>query len=488
MAVCSPKETVSAHSPCPIPVSDSMFPKSDNPMTATRPIPGPDEPFLIGSTVEFAKQPLDFCLNASKAFGDICQFHVAMNRWVLLNNPAFIQEVLVNKAALFHKPKLNKRIFRLFLGNGLVSSDGEFWKKQHKMIRPAFHRERIESYAAFMRQYTHEMISEWQENETRDIEEEMTSLTLAIVAKSLFDADVKGDAKNVGQAMLVINDVLVQHINKPIPVPKWWPSKANKRKINAIGSIQSIVERIINERKASGKDHGDLLSMLVMAQSDDGKGMDAIQLRDEVMTLFFAGHETTSVALTWIWYLLAKHVNIREQVCEELSTHLGGRDPSLDDLPKLTYLDMVIKEGMRILPSVWSFMREPVEDVPMGDYVIPKGSMVFISPYVTQHDERFFPKPEVFDPERFSADNEKKIQKGSYVPFAAGPRICIGKNFALMEIRLILSIMLQHLVPTVPEDFSPELLPQMALRPKEGLPGIVRFRNSTPTKGETLEQ
>lgn len=446
-------------------------------------IPGPKELPLIGSTVRFAKQPLDFCLAASQTYGDICQFSVGPNRWVLINKAEFIQDILVNKASLFHKPKLNKRIFRLFLGNGLVSSDGEFWRKQHKMIRPAFHRERIESYASFMRTFTHEMLNEWKENDQIDICEEMTALTLAIVAKSLFNADVKGDAKDVGQAMLVISDVLVQHINKPIPVPKWWPSNANKKKIRAIESIQNIVNAIIDDRKQRGVDDGDLLSMLVSARDETGSGMDPIQLRDEIMTLFFAGHETTSISLTWLWYLLAKNPEITKQVVLELDDVLAGRDPTIEDLSKLTYLDMVIKEGMRIIPSVWSFAREPIEDVPLGDYVLPKGAMVFISPYITHNDERYFPKAHTFDPERFSPQNEKSIPKGAYVPFSAGPRICLGKNFALMEIRLILSMMLQKVTPTLPDGFEAEFLPQLALRPKDGLPIIVQFRNQQPRQG-----
>lgn len=430
----------------------------------------------MGSSIEFARQPLDFCLKAAQEFGDICTFRMGTYRWYLLNRPDYIWEVLVNRAACFHKPKLNKRIFRLFLGNGLVSSDGEYWKRQHRMVMPGFHRERIDAYAEIMVRYTHEMLDGWTEGETRDIADDTTGLTLAIVAKTLFDADVKGEARMVGECMEVISDVLVQHINKPLPTPRWWPSKSNRRKLKAIEDMTAVVLRIIEERRASGEDRGDLLSMLVRARDEDGGGMTDLQLKEETMTLFFAGHETTSLALAWMWYLLARQPEITQRLQGDIDDQTAGRRLTLEDLAALPYLEQVIKESLRFLPSVWCYMREPIEDFELDGYVLEKGSAVFISPYVTQHDARFFPEPDVFRPERFTEENEKLIPKGAYVPFAAGPRVCLGKNFAMMELKLLLASMLQRANPVVPEDFEAEFLPQLALRPKHGLPIQVQLR------------
>jgi cytochrome P450 len=216
--------------------------------------------------------------------------------------------------------------------------------------------------------------------------------------------------------------------------------------------------------------------MLILAVDESGQRMNDKELRDEAMTLFFAGHETTAMALSWMWYLLAIHPEVEARLAAELESVVGARSPGLEDLPKLSYLDMVVKESMRILPSVWAYMREPLEDVRLGEHTIPKGRIAFISPYVTHHDPRFFPDPEAFRPERFSKEGERAIPKGAYVPFAAGPRVCLGKSFALMEARLILATMVQRVKVELVPGYRMELLPKISLRPKGGVPVFVRMR------------
>ena len=444
---------------------------------ALPPAPGPRGHWFLGSTVAFREDPITFCLEAQQEHGDIVHFRVGFMDWFLLCHPDHIYDVLQGRADKFWKAKLNKRIFDKFLGNGILSADGEFWKKNQKMVRPGFHKERIEAYARLMVSLTEEMIDGFEEGQSIDMFHNMTELTLAIVAKCLFDADVRGDAADVGEYMVTINDVLIEHIHAPIPVPRWWPTASNRRKIRAIDDMRGVIRRIISERRESEEDRGDLLSMLVFAQDEDGEGMSPKQLEDEAMTLFFAGHETTALTLTWLWYLVAKNPEVCAKLQDEVDRVLQGREPSVDDLREMVYLDKVVKEGMRILPSVWTFMRQPVEDVEVGGHLLNKGANIFISPFVTHRDPRWFPDPEVFKPERWTKDFIKALPKGAYIPFSMGPRVCLGKQFALMEARLILARLVQRLDPDVPADYEPELMPQLALRPKDGMPGVVRFRS-----------
>jgi cytochrome P450 len=453
--------------------------KTNDHQRSPRPIPGPKGHPLWGNTVQFTKDQLGFCTNMQRYYGDIARFTVIGHEWVQLSKPEYVYDVLVRRPELFLKPKINKDIFRLFLGNGVVSSDGDFWKRQHKMMLPGFHRKRIEAYGKIMVDYTERMISEWQEGQKVDFCHEMTDLTLGIVAKTLFDTDVSGEeAGTVRRGMKVINDVLTDHITFPLPVPAWWPSKANKRKMSAISTIDGIVQRIISDRRQSGIDHGDLLSMLVFAKSETGEQMNDKELRDEAMTLFFAGHETTSHALTWTWYLLGKHPEVAQKLYDEVSSVLGDRPVTVDDLPNLPYLDMVFKETMRILPSVWTFMREPAEDVEIGGYVIKKGSYIFISPYVMHNNPILFDKPDVFRPERFTREFEKNLPKGAYLPFSMGPRVCLGKSFAMMEARMIIATLIQRLHAQHDAGYKPVMNIKLALSPKNGLPITVRHRKA----------
>ena len=448
--------------------------------------PGPRGKPIIGSTLDFQKEPLLFCLRMAEQYGEMSKFRVGLDTWHLVNNAEFIHEITVKQANIFHKPRLAKRLWKDFLGNGVLSLDGDEWKQEQKLIKPGFHKKRIDAYGEIMIEHTLEMLEEWTEGTRTNMCDDMTALTLRIVAKTLFDADVTKDAAIVGQAMHTLQACMVEHINNPIPVPKWWPSKTNQRKLKAIADVENIVRKIINQRRTSGSDHGDLLSMMVLAQDESGRKMGDIQLRDEAMTLIFAGHETTAGALSWMSYIMAKEPEVVAKIREELDRVVGDRPPSVADLPELPYLEMVVKESMRFLPSVWGFMREPIEDVRLGDYLIPKGDQVFISPYVIQHNPKYFPEPHKFIPERFTRENEKAIPKGAYVPFAAGARVCLGKAFAMMESKLILGTMVQQVDFTIDDDYEIDFLAQLSQQPRGGLPIHVRFRDKqTPTQNDT---
>lgn len=452
---------------------------------ARRP-PGSRGHLLWGDTVRFGKDQLGFLEQLKRTFGDVARFRFLFADWVVVSDPELIYEITVSRAASFNKAKINSKIFEFFLGNGVLSSDGEYWKRQHKLMLPGFHRKRIDAYGEVMARYTRELCASWQPGQTRDFRDDMTELTLRIVAKTLFDADVQTDASAFGSAMKVINDVLVEHVHFPVRLPRWVPFERNRRKFRAIDDIERVVLGVVDERRKSGADRGDLLSMLIQARDESGAGMSDKELRDESMTLFFAGHETTAHALTWMWYLLCKHPEVEARVVAELDEVLAGRDPTVADLDRLPYLEQVVKESMRLLPSVWSFVREPTSDVQLGEYRVPAGTCLFISSYLVHRDARWYPDPLRFDPERFTRENERKIPRGAYLPFSMGPRVCLGKQFAMMEARLVLATLLQRLRPALAPGHEPELQAALSLQPRHGLSITVTPR--APARHQPLQE
>ncbi len=447
---------------------------------APRRAPGPSGSLLLGSTLSFKDSPLEFVQYIQRAYGDVARFRMAIGDWYLISHPDLIWEVLSKQQDVFLKPRVARRLWKPFLGNGLLTAEGAEWQRMHSMMRPAMHGGRLQAYAADMTAYTEQMVDSWTTGEERDAHVDMTGLTLRIVARCLFDTDVAGDAGLVGDAMELLQRTMVEHIHMPLPVPRWWPSQSNRRKIGAVEDIRGIVRRLIDERRASGEDHGDLLSMLIQARSEDGVGMNDQEVFDQAVTLFFAGHETSANALTWALYLLARHPEVTQRLQKELDDVLQGRRASASDLRELPYLDQVLKESMRILPPVWVYMKEPTRDVEIGGYLIPKGAQVMISPYVVQHDARWWPSPETFDPDRFHKDKIAAIPRGAYVPFSGGKRVCFGKSFAMMELRLVIATMLQMLTPAVPVDHWPRKRAELSMHPEGGMPFIVVPRASGP--------
>jgi cytochrome P450 len=446
-------------------------------MAETKKAPGPRGGWLLGSTLDFKDSPLEFCAYVQKAYGDVARFQVGPSYWYLVSHPEDIHSIMTEQASIFQKPKIAKRLWSKFLGDGILTTEAEVWRRQNRMMRPAFHKNRIEEYGRLMVEYTHRMIDGWTDGSVVDMDDAMVGVTLEIVAKTLFDADVQDGAETVGHAMHVLHQEMIEHIHMPLPVPKWWPSKRNKRKLQAIKDIEDIVHGVISERRDSGKDHGDLLSMLMAAEDEEGQGLSDTELRDQSMTIFFAGHETTAHAMTWTWYLLAKHPEITTRLVTDIHEVTGGDRLSVAHLSQLPYLEMVIKESMRILPSVWVFIKEPTQDAELRGYKIPKGAQVVISPYVIQHDERWYKNPETFDPERFSKERVGEIPNGAYVPFSGGARICLGKSFAMMEAQLIIGSMVQRLVPRLAGTGHVKRHAQLSMHPLGGLPATIMLRS-----------
>jgi cytochrome P450 len=422
---------------------------------------------------------LGFLMQLKRDYGDFARFRVGPYYAYLVAHPDDIHEILVTQAAKFYKSKVTKTTFNRFLGDGLLTSDGEFWKRQRRLEQPAFHVKRVTAYADTMVELTERQLERWGDGQQLDIDHEMMSLTLNIIARTMFDADVSGAANAVDEAMGAIQEIISQQ-NRSIvpPLPIWIPTPRNRREHDAVETLDSILNPIIAERRISRADKGDLLSMILLAQDEDGSSMTDKQVRDECMTLFLAGHETTANVLNWTWYLLAQNPEAEAKLHAELDAVLGGRNPTLADFPQLKYTEMVIKEAMRLYPPAWSTVREPIEDVTIRGYTIPKGTTVIVPFYLLHHDERWFPEPERFIPERFSPENEKQIPRYAYIPFGGGPRVCIGNQFAQMEARLLLATIAQRYQLALAPGQQVEKEPLITLRPKNGLRMTVKQREA----------
>jgi len=421
---------------------------------------------------------LPFFQNLAQQYGDIAYFKLGVQDAYFLNHPDLIKEVLVTNTQHFMKGLALQRAKRL-LGQGLLTSEGEFHRRQKRLAQPAFHRARIAAYGESMVDYAARMRERWQDGATLDISEEMMRLTLAIVGRTLFDADVESDAVEVGQAMSVVME-LFNTITIPffellqrLPLPQL------RRFEKARDKLDKIVFRMIEERRSSGEDRGDLLSMLLLAQDEEGDGgqMTDAQLRDELMTIFLAGHETTANALTWTWYLLSQNPDAEAKLHAEIDEVLGGRLPTVADVPSLVYTEHVLAESMRLYPPAWALGRMALTDVEIGGYTVPQRSLVLMSQFVMHHDARYFPEPNRFDPERWTAEARDHRPQFSYFPFGGGPRRCIGEGFAWMEGILLLATIAQQWQMRLVPDQVIALRPVITLRPKFGMRMVVQRRS-----------
>jgi cytochrome P450 len=432
--------------------------------------PGPRQIFPLSGLLSYRKGPLPFFQNLAAQFGDLSYFRLGPQEAFFLNHPDYIKDVLVTNHSSFHKGLALQRAKRL-LGEGLLTSEDEVHRRQRRLAQPAFHRSRIASYAGVMTAYGLQTSARWRAGDTLDMSVEMMQLTLGIVGKTLFDADVVSDALEVGEAMTVVMD-LFNTITIPffellqkLPLPQL------RRFDTAKARLDAIIYRLIEQRRLAGEDRGDLLSMLLLAQDTEveGGGMTDEQLRDELMTIFLAGHETTANALTWTWYLLSQNPEAEARLHEEIDRVLAGRVPGFDDVAKLKYTEMVLAESMRLYPPAWAIGRLAIEDFEIGGYVVPRKSLVLMSQYVMHRDPRYFAESLKFDPDRWTPEARESRPQFSYFPFGGGPRRCIGEGFAWMEgILLIATIARQWQMRLVP-NHPVVLKPVITLRPKHGM-------------------
>lgn len=403
------------------------------------------------------------CLMDAAEYGPVSNLPLLFEPYVLVRDPELIQQSLTQGQTVMRKDRFTRELDRV-LGKGLVTSEGELWRTQRKLVAHAFTPRRIRTYGDAMVAAAHRSLADWSDGQEIQIHRAMAELTLDVVGRTLFDANVRDTAREVGEALHVISDYYADVLESPIKPPAWWPSPRMIRFRRAIRNVDQIVNGIIEERRRSGEDRGDLLSALLQAQDEKGGGMSDRQLRDECITLFLAGHETTSIALSHTLYLLSQHPEIETRVYQESVAVLGDRRATADDFARLELTERVIKESMRLYPPVYAIGRQLLEDYELGGYHLPKGVTLLFAQWVTHRRPELFPDPLRFDPDRWLPEGAKTIHKYAYFPFGGGPRICIGNHFAMMEAVLLLATLIRAYHFHLLEGQTLELKPSVTLR------------------------
>ena len=431
----------------------------------------------IGSALEFRRNPAKFLNALREAHGDVVGFRLGHHQVYLLSHPDAVQHVL--GSAVRNYPKAGYDRLEPLIGRGLLASEGELWRRQRRLMQPSFHRERVASMVETMSESAGAVLERWRglargraagREPVVDVEEEMTRLTLSIVSRTLLGRDVSQEAETVGRSLRFVLWYGTRQMGRLVHLPAWTPTPKRVRYRRALGALDRVVYSIIDERRAAGEEHGDLLSMLLAARDEDtGEPMDEKQLRDEVMTILTAGHETTAKALTWGLYLMDRHPGAASRVRAEIAEVLGGRVPGYEDLRRLPYTRMFLEESMRLFTPVWGLARHVLEDDVVGGYDIPGGSRVIVSPYATHRHPEFWPDPENFDPSRFGDERSAGRPAYAYFPFGGGSRRCIGKDFAMAEALVILSMVAQEFGPTLCADQEVDTEAIFTLRPRHGL-------------------
>ena len=440
--------------------------------------PGPRASLLSALVYRPGRNPLDFFSSVARTYGDLAHVRLGGEHVFVVSDPRVIKDVLMTHNQNFTKSRGLERTKRV-LGQGLLTSEGAVHLRQRRLMQPAFHRERVVKYATTMVEYADRQRGMWTDGATVDIAQEMNRLTLSVVGKTLFDADVASQAHEVGEALTGVMESFwtlmlpFSNVIERLPLPRMRRSRHARERLDA------IIYGLIRERRASGGDRGDLLSMLLLAQDDEdkGRGMSDLQVRDEAMTIFLAGHETTANALMWTWYLLSQAPEVERRLHDEIARVLGDRLPTVADIPSLPYVERVVTESMRLFPPAWIIGRRAIEPYEMNGYVAPARSILIMSQWVVHRDARYYPEPGRFDPDRWTPEFRASIPQFAYFPCGGGPRRCIGESFAWMELTLIVATLAQRwrfeLVPNHP--VVPQ--PLITLRAKHGMKMIARRRS-----------
>ena len=438
--------------------------------------PGPKGTWIGGNLRQFGERRLDFFMEIVQNYGEVVSLRFGPRRIFLVSNPDLIEQVLVTDAKYYIK-HFGARAYKPVLGNGLVTSEGDTWLRQRRLSQPAFLKQRVQSYAPLMADLTDRMLEKWKPGSEVDIHIEFSSLTSAIALKTLFDLDDAGDRDRFTESLRLAFTLMSVRFRSLVKLPAWIPLGANRKLNRAVKELYSVVDGFIAAGRARTVPGDDLLSRLVAAKDEDGTKMSANQLRDEMMTLYLAGHETTALTLSWCWYLISQHPQVEQKLLEEWTRVLSGRTPTPEDLGQLPYTDAVITEAMRLYPPAYLIGREATQDLELGGYRIKKGYTIFMSQWVNHRDPRYFPEPEVFRPERWEDGLAKRIPKYAYFPFGGGPRICIGNTFALMEAAIILAAVGQKYRFTLSPNANINVNPQITLLPAHGIPTTLSLRN-----------
>lgn len=439
--------------------------------------PGPKTKSPLGFLGPVRRDPIDFLTQVAREHGDIARFRVGLMNVVLLNHPALINDVLVNRHKNFVKGR-PLELAKNLLGEGLLTSDGAVHKRQRRLVQPAFNHEKIMSYGRVMTEYASRLSERWRDGETVDLAQDMMRMALGISSKTMFNADAEAEAEKVGEALAAamklfdrLSIPLIEVLLK-LPLPSTLRFRRAKKVLN------SMIYRIIEEHRSDGRDHGDLLSLLLVARDTetDGSGMTDEELRDQALIFFLAAYDTTALSLTWTWYLLSQNPQAEAALHEELATVLNGRIPTVADLPLLKYTRAVFAEGLRLYPPGYIIARRALESFQLNEYLIPRGSTILMSPYIIHRDHRFYDNPETFEPERWLRQPQSQSPKFSYFPFGGGPRTCIGDNFSWTEGTLVLATMAQQWTLRLAPNHVVAYLPLLNLRPKYGMCMVVHRR------------
>lgn len=440
------------------------------------PAPGPGIVSFFTDVRSFRQDPLGSFLRYTLKFGDVVRYR---GLWVThqITHPEHILQVLQTNADNYRKGR-DYRILKLSLGEGLLTSEGALWLRQRKMTQPAFQSQQIAGFMRLMERHSLEMLTQWEQRartgEVFDAVPELMRLTLNIVSHALFTTSLESDLDCIQDALTVGRDYSVERAWSVVRIPQWLPTPGNRRHRASLAGFHSVIDRMITARRMTPDHSNDLLTILMQARDETGAPMPAKQLRDEVATLLTAGHETTTLVLAWALYLISTRPEVVEQMAAEIS-FLNGRAPSYEDLSRLRYIRMVAEETMRLYPPVWVISRTAINDDAMGGFEIPAGSEILIFPYVTHRHPRWWVDPERFWPERFLPQNSAGRPRGAYLPFGAGPRTCVGLNFAMTEILVVLALLLQRFrveLAVKPCEIHAE--PSVTLRPNPGVP--IRLR------------
>lgn len=431
--------------------------------------PGPTSRLPWGELYPLLRTPLPYLTRLRRDYGDMAHFRIRQFHGFFVSDPELLREVLVTKNASFEKGIVLKNA-KLMLGEGLLTSEGEFHLRQRRLCQPAFQPRSLGNYAAPMVEIAANFREEWTPGAVADVSKEMMRLTLSTVAKSLFNADVEGEAASIW-SMLTHSMKMLNLLSYPFaPLLLRLPLPAKKKFYRNKEHLDALIYKMIRDRREHPEDRKDLLTVLLQARETDGSGgMTDEQLRDEAMTLFLAGHETMATSLTWTWYLLSQNPDAEAKFHAEIDAVLGDRLPTYEDLDRLTYTRNVFAESMRVYPPAWAIARMSVEEVEIGGYRIPSHSLVLMSQWVMHHDARFFPDPERFDPDRWTPEMKESLPRFAYFPFGGGPRNCIGEGFAWMEGVLLLATLAQRWRLRLVPGHRVEMLPLITLRAKHGM-------------------
>lgn len=425
--------------------------------------PGPRGFYGLRNVARFTTDSLGFLTDLKLEHGDVVCMKLLGKPWFMLSHPDDIEACLVKNAKSMGRDQYVEILERA-LGKGLLTNEGESWKRQRKLMAHAFTPKRIRSYGAAMAAVGDRSLKGWRDGDTIDVHEEMSRVALEVVAEVLFGASVEqSEVDTVQGAMHVLNDYFANSPEAVLMLPEWFPTPRLRRVARAVAAIDGVIYRIIGQRRR-GEDRDDLLGTLLAAHDEGGEGMSDQQLRDEAVTLFLAGHETTALMLGHTMYLLGKYPDVERKLYAEIEGVLQGALPTAKDVKRLPYTERVLKEAMRLCPPAWTTGREALEDVEIGGYRIPRGAQILISQWVVHRDPRFYPNPEAFDPDRW--ENEKDLPRYAYFPFGGGPRVCIGNHFAMMEATLLLAILMQRYRLELLQGQRLELQPSVTLRPK----------------------